>query len=173
MKTLRKTVIAHVDDDPIILDMIRLVLSQNEKFELKSYNTGEEFLRSITSINRPDILIVDYFLNSKIPTAMSGKELIKVLRSKGDNTPIIVISSQKDLGLALGLIKLQVADYIEKTGEFTTKVMASVDSIINIKGLKKEQKHVTKFIEKDTRHLITVLGVLIIISISSFVVSLI
>ena len=43
MKTLRKTVIAHVDDDPIILDMIRLILSQNNKFELKSYNTGEEF----------------------------------------------------------------------------------------------------------------------------------
>ena len=173
MKTLRKTVIAHVDDDPIILDMIRLILSQNEKFELKSYNTGEEFLRSITSINKPDILIVDYFLNSKIPTAMSGKDLISIFRNRGDNIPIIVISSQKKLEVALDLIKLHVADYIEKTGEFTTKIMDSVEEIINIKGLKKEQNHMTKFIEKDTRHLITVIGALAIISISSFIVSLI
>jgi len=173
MKTSRKTVIAHVDDDPIILDMIRLVLSQNKNFELKSYNTGEEFLRSITSINKPDILIVDYFLNSKIPTAMSGKDIITIFRNRGDNIPIIVISSQKKLEVALDLLKLQVVDYIEKTGEFTTKIMASIEGIINIKLIKKKKKHATNFIEKDTKHLIAALGVLTIISISSFLLSLI
>jgi DNA-binding NtrC family response regulator len=156
MNQLKKFTIAHIDDDPIVLDMTRLVLEQNENLEISSYSTAEEFLGSIDQKGEPQLIIVDYFLNSKVPSAMSGSKLIEIFRKQSDQIPFIVISSQKKISVGLKLIKLRVVDYIVKTDDFTSKVVRSVNSVIQIRQKEFEKRVADKIIRKDKMHLMIV-----------------
>ena len=170
MKKDGKFKIAHIDDDPIILEMVKLILNQYENLVVSSYDTAEEFLGAIEKKGKPNLIIVDYFLNSKISSAMSGYKLIEICRKTSDNMPFIVVSSQKKISVGLDLVGLQVVDYIDKTDDFSSKIVKSVNSVIEIKQKEAEKKVAERFIRKDKNHLIMVsLFFLAIISIIYFV----
>lgn len=154
MDNLQKFTIAHIDDDPMILDMTKLILEQNEHFEISSYSTAEDFLSAIELKGKPHLVIVDYFLNSKIPSAMSGSKLIQIFRSQRDQIPVIVISSQKKLSVALKLIKLQVVDYIEKTDDFSSRIVDSVNDVIKMQKICFKKNQIARVIRKDQEHLL-------------------
>jgi two-component system response regulator AtoC len=148
--------IAHIDDDPIILDLAKMILEQNDQFEVISYNTAEEFLSHIEERGKPDLIIVDYFLNSKIPSAMDGSKLLEIFRKNNDQIAAIVISSQKDVDIALDLIQLSVADYIEKTDDFAKKILESVENVFEMKKIDNEGVGIIQTIRKDRKHLLIV-----------------
>jgi DNA-binding NtrC family response regulator len=148
-----KITIAHIDDDPVVLDMTKLVLEKCNRFSVRSYSTAEDFLDQLVDENKPELLIVDYFLNSKISSAMSGSQLIKIFRNQKEEIPVIVISSQKSLTVALDLIQLEVVDYIEKTDGFVSKIVDSVNSVLEMQTNEVEKEKVSKVLKKDKKHL--------------------
>jgi DNA-binding response OmpR family regulator len=73
-----------------------------------SFEDGQEALEAIYE-NKYHILILDI----RVPS-LNGYELVKELRSKGDNTPVIYITSLTDINnLSLGY-ELGCNDYIKK-----------------------------------------------------------
>ena len=161
MKKIDKFVIAHIDDDPLVLDMVKLALEQNRYYAVRSYNTAEEFLGRESRDKKPDLIILDYFLNSKVPSAMSGSELVEIFRGQENRIPIIIISSQKKVSVALDLVKLEVVDYIEKTEDFVSKIGGAVANVINMKKVEFEKKKISYIIKKDKEHLFMLLILLI------------
>lgn len=152
MGEVTKLKVAVVDDDPMMLKLVQLMLEQIVDIEIYTYPTGEKLIADL-AINKPDILVSDFWLNSKTSDAMSGMELVKKLRLTISDLPVIMISSQKDLEIALELIKLKVVDYLEKSDDFARKVELSVREVISMILLNREIEVTQNSILKDTKHL--------------------
>tara|TARA_Y100001001_G_scaffold128873_1_gene127882 strand:- start:910 stop:1293 length:384 start_codon:yes stop_codon:yes gene_type:complete len=82
--------ILHVDDDPIILDIVKATFQHDEEIKVASVRNAFDAFASIQSLE-PDLIIVDI----AIPD-MGGFELILELRklSEAATTPIIILSGR-------------------------------------------------------------------------------
>jgi DNA-binding response OmpR family regulator len=102
--------IAIVDDEPDILELVSLNLSK-AGFRTREFADGETFMRFINTAETPSLVILDLMLPDT-----DGLELCKFLRTsaKHSSTPIIMLTAKTDetdkvLGLELG-----ADDYITK-----------------------------------------------------------
>jgi len=99
-----------IEDDVKLLENIKKGLKQYG-FRVDTAKDGEEGLY-LAEMNKYDILIVDWMLPK-----ISGIDLIKKLRQKGNNTPILILTAKGDIEDKVE--GLQVADdYLTKPFDF-------------------------------------------------------
>jgi DNA-binding NarL/FixJ family response regulator len=82
-----------VDDDAIVRDWVRASLAESEFAVAGEAATPDEALR-LGAARRFDLILVDYRLAGR-----SGLDLIRELRSTGNETPAILITAAAELGL--------------------------------------------------------------------------
>ena len=81
-----------IEDDEEIRKGVQTFLNRQENFACEySYGSVEEFLKNITSVNIPNVLIMDLGL-----PGMSGIEGIKLIKEKYSDVDIIVFSVYND-----------------------------------------------------------------------------
>ena len=96
-----------VDDDETVLTMLRRVIESNG-IEATTVISGEDALTELERLNY-DLILLDINLGG-----MDGFEVIKTLRSRACNTPIIVISGRREDYDALYGLNIGADDYITK-----------------------------------------------------------
>lgn len=153
MTAMNKYKIALVDDDPIVLTMVQLVLENRTDIEVFKFETGEALLKNMETL-QPHLLIVDYYLDSQKADAITGEEVIKKLFDLGYDIPTIVLSSQKDMDVAISLLKYHVVDYVEKIDGFVDHIEKSVDEVLSMITLEDKLVGVNDNIKKDKYHLV-------------------
>jgi DNA-binding NarL/FixJ family response regulator len=76
----------------------------------------------IDNLNRkPDVVIMDYFLNSKYYDAADGLAVVKEIKGSHSDTHIIVLSAQQDIEVALTLKELG-CHYLVKNNDSFAKI---------------------------------------------------
>ena len=102
METNKKSLVFLVDDDNVYLNTLEHNLSKNSpgNITFKKYMTGEQCLKELQQ--NPDIIILDYQLNSKDKTAMNGIEILKRIKSQNRDIQVIMLSGQDSLGSKFG-----------------------------------------------------------------------
>ncbi|WP_294674982.1 response regulator [uncultured Fluviicola sp.] len=88
--------------------------------EMKLFPVGETCLLELKK--NPDIIIIDYFLDSKYYDAETGLEIIKQIRTEKPEVNIIVLSSQEDIDVVLEMVKKYNCSYVKKDAEAFEKV---------------------------------------------------
>jgi DNA-binding NarL/FixJ family response regulator len=88
--------------------------------EIKVFPVGETCLLELKK--NPDIIIIDYFLDSKYYDAGTGLEIIKQIREEKPEVNIIVLSSQEDIEVVLEIVKKYNCSYVKKDTEAFEKV---------------------------------------------------
>jgi len=96
-----------VEDEKDLNDLIKTYL-ERENYNVKAYLSGNDALNEIS--NNIDLWVIDIMLKDSI----SGYDLIKIIKEKNENTPVIFTSARdKDLDKIIGL-ELGSDDYITK-----------------------------------------------------------
>ncbi len=126
MKNLKYN-IGIVEDNMVIGNIVAWELSQDPNYEIKWFQTGEELLQE-KEFNS-DLVLLDYELNSKEEEAMNGLQILKQLK----DIPVIVMSAQKEIQVAVKLIRNGVCDYIVKDENITDQVRKSVSEVLEYK----------------------------------------
>jgi two-component system response regulator FixJ len=96
-----------IDDDPIVCNSIRLLI-ETEGIEARTYFAAPDFLNAIG----PDdcgCVVTDV----RLP-GMSGVDLLTHIAARGLNFPVIVITGQADVPLAVHAMKQGAVDFLEK-----------------------------------------------------------
>lgn len=103
-----KEKILTVDDDPDILDVLSLTLS--EQYEVFQANNGKEGLKVLKQKN-PDLIICDYMM-----PVMNGREFCKALKKDIllRHIPIIMLTGKGEVQDRIGGIEAGADDYIVK-----------------------------------------------------------
>lgn len=131
-KTNKKIKLFIVDDDPLYLKALEMSITSNmnnEELMINSFQTGEACLQQMKQ--KPSIVILDYFLNSKLPYAWDGSTILKHIKRMSPGTKVIMLSSQDSLRVAIDCMENGAYDYISKT---QTALVRINNAIKNISG---------------------------------------
>jgi DNA-binding response OmpR family regulator len=109
MKKTNKQNILVVDDEPHIVNLVKLSLNK-QNYNVKGAYSAREALENIQT-NTPDLLIVDIMM-----PGINGYELCKTVRNNSitKNIPIIILSAKTQLNDKLQAIDVGADDYITK-----------------------------------------------------------
>src|SRR5664279_4525723 len=111
--------IALVDDDPAILDSLRLYFVR-QGFAASCFRSSKEFLAAVGRAERFDCVVSDV----RMPD-ISGLELVRKLGAQGFTKPIILITGHGDIDMAVSAIKLGAFNFIEKPFD-ENRLLASI-----------------------------------------------
>ncbi|KQQ21412.1 two-component system response regulator [Methylobacterium sp. Leaf123] len=96
-----------VDDDPAMRDSIAFLLD-TAGFEVQVYEAGTKLLDRLAKPAQGVVLT-----DIRMP-GINGLELLRRLRSAGQNLPVVIMTGHGDVPLAVEAMKLGACDFIEK-----------------------------------------------------------
>ena len=111
-----------VDDDPAVRDALS-VLFELEGYRVESFSNGEEFLARIREFV-PSVILLDVHMPGR-----SGLEVMEELNARHVSAPVLVISGQGDIPMAVAAIKQGAHDFIEKPFD-GTEVVHHIEKIL-------------------------------------------
>jgi len=124
MQNTRNPLIFIVIESPIYNNLVVGFLKSRKYRNLKTYHSGEECLKDIQL--KPDIVVSSYSMDG-----MNGLELMKKAKALCPETDFFFLSSQNDVEVAVGLIKMGARDYIVKNDTALNKLAKSIDFSVN------------------------------------------
>ena len=159
MATEQKRTIFLVDDEPIQNEMLKDYLSERFVYDIKTFDNGEDAIKQMHQ--NPEIVVLDYHLNSHRSDAKNGVEVLKTIKDKYPEVQVIMLSGQDKLDIAVDSMKYGAYDYVVK-GETAFSRMENVMNNVS-------ELHITKTVNKAYKKTIVfltvVIGLIILLSI--------
>ncbi len=97
------------DDDPLTMAGITTLLDKTNFTVVATVNTGAAVLDALPGA-RPELLILDNDMPER-----SGLDVLRTLRSKGDDRPVVLLTSRLNDELAREAVKLSVNGIVIKS----------------------------------------------------------
>lgn len=112
-----------VEDDPWYGQLLMHHLSLNPDYDVQLFEKGRELLSNL--YKKPNLVCMDFGLPD-----IKGETLLKEIKTRNSEIPVIIISGQEEISVAVQLLKAGAKDYIIKD-EYTKDMLWR--SVINIK----------------------------------------
>jgi DNA-binding NtrC family response regulator len=138
MKSEKKILIFLVDDDALFLKSLEIDFSQNTKSDIETFSTGELCLEKISK--NPDVIVLDYHLNSIDKNSINGLETLGKIKAEWPSIPVIMLSSQDKIEVAVNCMKYQAYDYIVKSETAFIRLQRDITSIFHYQKIEKALK---------------------------------
>ncbi|MFT4801666.1 MAG: two-component system OmpR family response regulator, partial [Flavobacteriaceae bacterium] len=142
LESLKKTTIKNkikiflVDDDPVFLRLLEIQFLENDKFILETFKTGELCIENL--YHKPDIVILDYYLNSVIKKAMNGLETLDKIKKIDTALPVIMLSSQDRIDVAVDCLHHKAIDYVVKNETAFMRLQKIIATILSYNKMEKK-----------------------------------
>ncbi|WP_295792935.1 sigma-54 dependent transcriptional regulator [Mucilaginibacter sp.] len=120
-----------VEDDKWYGEILRYHISLNPDYKVSLFATGKELLDKLYL--QPDLITLDFSLPD-----MLGDKLYQKVREVNSTVPVIMISSQENIAVAVSLLKMGVSDYLVKDDSTKDLLWNSIIRIRETQSLKKE-----------------------------------
>ena len=124
-----------VDDDPVFLKSLEIEFSLNTKSDIRTFSTGELCLESL-ALN-PDIIILDYRLDGVEAGAINGLETLDRIKAFNPLIPVIILSSQDKIEVAVNCMKHQAFDYFVKSETAFLRLQKAITEIFHYQKIEK------------------------------------
>ncbi len=102
-----------VDDNALYLKSLELEFNEQTEFIIETYATGELCIQNLT--HNPNVIILDYLLDSIDKNAMNGVKILDKIKAFNQDIPIVMLSSQNDIEVAVNCMHHRAFDYVEKS----------------------------------------------------------
>lgn len=104
-----------VEDDAMQCELLADHISKMSHYPVKTFPTGEECLKHLaTAKDNPVIVYLDYYLNSIVPDAMDGLDVLVEIKKTNTNCEVVMLSGQDKIEVAVDTMKYGAFDYIVK-----------------------------------------------------------
>ena len=135
----KKTSIYIVEDDPMHRQMLHDHLEKMSDFQIRDFGTGEECIKEINSNKtKPDIIFLDYYLNSVVKDAMDGLDALVEIKKISPHTDVVMLSGQDKIQVAVEVMKYGSFDYIVKGESAFYRAEKAVYNIYRYSKLRKD-----------------------------------
>jgi DNA-binding NtrC family response regulator len=113
-----------IDDEPILRESLKVAL-ETSGYDILSANSGEEGLETFQK-EHPDLVLLDHWL-----PGINGDEVLCIIKEKDSEVPVIIMTAQGSIELAVNSMKLGAFDFLVKPFE-----LDQVETLIK-KGLER------------------------------------
>ncbi|MDD2914370.1 MAG: response regulator [Gallionella sp.] len=132
-----------VDDDFLIREFLSDILSASGKFEVVSAENGQvalELYRKNTDIG---LILSD--MNMPV---MDGLSMLKELRRDGAEVPVVVITGNNEISIAIEALNSGANDYLVKDENIQDTVGLAVDKVLEKKRIQDENRQLLVDLDK-------------------------
>ena len=130
--------VLHVDDDPAILEISKLILMDMGNFEIDQVCCVDDALKKLSS-KQYDVVISDYEMPQK-----NGLEFLKRLREQKNDVAFIIFTGKGREDVAVKALNLGADRYLDKTGSTETVYGELAHAINNLVEQKKSKEQLDK-----------------------------
>jgi len=117
-----------VDDDELLGTMLSDFLRTKNLGEVSLFSTGEKCLEELKTV-KPDVVVLDYHLNSVAPNAANGIKILEIIHSVYPEIVVIILSGQDSYGVASQTIAKGAIQYVMKGEESFHEVAAIIEGL--------------------------------------------
>lgn len=132
-----------VDDDGFARDVLREVL-QSAGHQVETAANGREAIDKYTAADGLDLIITDVNMPE-----MGGLDLLRIVRERNETIPIIVLTGNQEIRVAIEALKNGANDYLLKDENISDTVVMAVDNVMERHRLKLEN---LRLMSEITRH---------------------
>lgn len=118
-----------VDDDELFLKSLEIEFMQHADFSIETYATGEQCIKKLS--HNPDVIILDYYLNGVDKNAINGLDTLDKIKSGNPLIPVIMLSSQDSIDVAVNCMKHKAYDYVVKTETAFIRLQKAITSFFD------------------------------------------
>lgn len=129
-----------IDDETVLAKNIRLYLERSG-YEVRTAESAEEGERLIAEF-RPDAILLDYQLPGR-----NGLEFLAILKSLGGGIPVIMLTGQGSVDLAVEAMKLGAVDFLTKP-LVLSKLRLAIEKVV---GGQRSETALAYYRERDFR----------------------
>lgn len=134
--TKEKIKIFLVDDDAVFLKSLEIEFLQHADFIIETFSTGELCMERLSQ--NPDVIILDYHLDGIDKNAMNGIEALDTIKAINPDIPVVMLSSQDKIDVAVNCIHHRAFDYVVKSETAFVRLQKIITSIFRYKKMEKE-----------------------------------
>ncbi len=136
MKNENKILLFLVDDDALFLKSLEIDFLGHGDFIIETFSTGEFCMASLS--HNPDVIILDYHLDGINKNAMNGIETLDKIKSFNPDIPVVMLSSQDKIDVAISCMHHRAFDYVVKSETAFIRLQKIITSIFRYKKMEKE-----------------------------------
>lgn len=136
MKSENKIKIFLVDDDALFLKSLEIEFLDSADFIIETFATGELCIAGLSKA--PDVIILDYRLDGIEKNAMNGIETLDKIKSFDPAIPVIILSSQDKIDVAINCMHHKAYDYVVKSETAFLRLQKIINSIFHLKKMEKQ-----------------------------------
>ncbi len=129
-----------VDDEATISKLLEARIGRQWGYHVEVFPDGKSFLNRFTE--PPDLVLLDLMLPD-----ISGIDLLKEIKQTNPEIPVIVLSAQDSVEVALQTLKLGAADYFSKPIDFP-KLEIALKNSLKLAALSREIQHLEESVGK-------------------------
>lgn len=125
-----------VDDDAVYLKLLEIEFLQHADFEIETYATGEQCIENLS--HKPDVIILDYYLDGVNQTAMNGIKTLDKIRAFNSKIPVVMLSCQDKIDIAISCMHHGAFDYVVKSETAFIRLQKIITRIFSYKKIAKQ-----------------------------------
>jgi len=125
-----------VDDDVVFLKLLEIEFLHHGNFDIETFPTGELCIEHLS--HKPAIIILDYHLDGIYKNAMNGLETLDIIKALDPEIPVIMLSSQDKIDVAINCMHHKAFDYVVKSETAFMRLQKIITSIFAFKKMEKE-----------------------------------
>ena len=152
---MKTPLIAVIEDSSIIKEIVTHVLEKEIGAQVINFESAESAIREL-EVYDPDIILLDYNLDSKYSKNMNGAQFMRKLELINKSASVIMMSGQKDKRVTADVLKSGAVSYLPKDDEdFLENLVKEVRLVLDVSKLNKKQKKQGKDLRKRTIRILT------------------
>ncbi|MDP1622646.1 MAG: response regulator [Bacteroidales bacterium] len=136
MKNNNKIKLFMVDDDALFLKSMEIEFLLHADFAIETYATGELCMASLS--HSPDVIILDYRLDSIEKDAMNGIDTLDKIKAYNPDIPVVMLSAQDNIDVAINCMHHRAFDYVVKSETAFIRLKKIITTIFRYKKMEKE-----------------------------------
>lgn len=125
-----------VDDDAVFLKSLEIEFLQHADFTVETFATGELCMKNLS--HAPDVIILDYLLDSIDKNAMNGIETLDKIKAFNPDIPVVMLSCQDKIEVAVDCMHHRAFDYVVKSETAFIRLQKIFSTIFSYKKMEKE-----------------------------------
>ncbi len=124
-----------VDDDALYLKALEIEFLQHGDFTIHTFATGELCLAQMELA--PDLIVLDYHLDGIESGAMDGLMTLDRIKLLSPTTPVIMLSSQDKIDVAVNCMHHHALDYVVKSETAFLRLQKSITQWFQLQEVEK------------------------------------
>ena len=136
MTDSNKILLFLVDDDAVFLKSLEIDFLHHADFTIQTFATGELCVANLQL--KPDLVILDYHLDGIQQAAMNGLETLDKIKAFDATTPVIMLSSQDKIDVAIRCMRHKASDYVVKSETAFMRLQKIISSIFEFNKMEKK-----------------------------------